>query len=175
MSNIQSIKLKTKELLTYLCGYHGNLVIIATRYVADAYCPKEAPRQILSQYDLRQRCYKVRKLMSPFQLAKLHGTTSCLSEVHFVIESTSCYQHYLLLSTIPLVIGTTSCYRKHLLLSGPPLVIGTTSCYQKHLLLSGLPLVIGNTACYRKAFCQAQSVIPNWLLICPGDRSVTVP
>ena len=35
-----------KELLTYLCGYYGNLVIIAGRYVADAYCPREAPCQI---------------------------------------------------------------------------------------------------------------------------------
>ena len=46
MPNIMSIQLKTKELLTYLCGYYGNLIIIATRYVTDAYCPKEAPCQI---------------------------------------------------------------------------------------------------------------------------------
>ena len=46
MPNIKSIQLETKELLTYFCGYHGNLVTIATRYVADAYCPKEAPCQI---------------------------------------------------------------------------------------------------------------------------------
>ena len=31
-------RLKTKELVTYYCG---NLVTIATRCVADAYCPKE--------------------------------------------------------------------------------------------------------------------------------------
>ena len=31
----------TKNLLTYHCGCHGNLVTIATRYVADAYRPKE--------------------------------------------------------------------------------------------------------------------------------------
>ena len=31
------IQLKTKELLTYHCGCHGNLVNIVTRYVADAY------------------------------------------------------------------------------------------------------------------------------------------
>ena len=37
------IRLKTKELLTYYCGCHGNLVIIAMRYMADAYCPKEIP------------------------------------------------------------------------------------------------------------------------------------
>ena len=46
MPNIKSIELKTKESLTYLCGYHGNLGNIATRCVADAYCPKEAPCQI---------------------------------------------------------------------------------------------------------------------------------
>ena len=46
MPNIDSIQLKTKELLTYYCGCHGNLVNIATRYVADAYCPNEPPYQI---------------------------------------------------------------------------------------------------------------------------------
>ena len=35
-----------KELLTYHCGCHGNLVTIATRYVADASYPKQAPCQI---------------------------------------------------------------------------------------------------------------------------------
>ena len=46
MPNIKSIQLKTKELLTYFRSYHGNLVTIAMRHVADAYCPKEAPCQI---------------------------------------------------------------------------------------------------------------------------------
>ena len=46
MLKMGSIVFKTKELFTYHCGCHGNLVIIATRYVADAYCPKEAPCQI---------------------------------------------------------------------------------------------------------------------------------
>ena len=48
MPNIKSIQLKTKELLTYFCSYRGSLVTvtIATRHVADAYCPKEAPCQI---------------------------------------------------------------------------------------------------------------------------------
>ena len=41
MPNIKSIQLKTKKLLTYICGYHGNLVTITTKYVADAYCPKK--------------------------------------------------------------------------------------------------------------------------------------
>ena len=82
--------------------------------------------------------------MSPFQLAKHHGTTSC-------------YQKYLLLSAhllssrLPLVIRNTPCYRDYLLLLETLLVIscyGNTSCYQDCLLLSRLPLVIGNTSCY---------------------------
>ena len=36
-----SILLKTKELLRYLCGCHGNIVTITTEYVADAYYPKD--------------------------------------------------------------------------------------------------------------------------------------
>ena len=47
----------TKELLAYYCGCHGNLATITTRYVADAYCPKELSYQIWTQYDLRQRSY----------------------------------------------------------------------------------------------------------------------
>ena len=43
MPHMDSIRLKTKELLRYYCGCHGNLAIIATRYVADAYCPNEPP------------------------------------------------------------------------------------------------------------------------------------
>ena len=50
---MDSIRPKTKELLTYYGGFHGNLVTIATRYVADAYCPKEPPYQICSG-NLRQ-------------------------------------------------------------------------------------------------------------------------
>ena len=60
MPNMDLIRLKTKELLTYYCGYHVNLVTIATRYVADAYCPKEPPYQIWTQYDLRQMSYKAK-------------------------------------------------------------------------------------------------------------------
>ena len=54
---MDSIPLKTKELVTYYSGCHGNLVTIATRYEADAYCPKEPPYQIWTQYDLRQVSY----------------------------------------------------------------------------------------------------------------------
>ena len=52
MNSIQSI---TKELVTCYCGCHGNLVTIAMRFVADAYCHKEHPYQIWTQYNLRQR------------------------------------------------------------------------------------------------------------------------
>ena len=41
MLNVDSICLKTSKLLTYHYGCHRNLVTIATRYVADAYCPKK--------------------------------------------------------------------------------------------------------------------------------------
>ena len=44
--NMTSIGLKTKELFTEHCGCHGNLVTIATRYVADAYHTKKASHQI---------------------------------------------------------------------------------------------------------------------------------
>ena len=54
MPHMDSIGYKTNELLTYYCGCHGNLVTIAMRYVADAYCPY----QIWTQYNLRQRSYK---------------------------------------------------------------------------------------------------------------------
>ena len=37
MLKMDSVRLKTKKLLTYHCGYNGNLVTIATRYVPDAY------------------------------------------------------------------------------------------------------------------------------------------
>ena len=46
MLKMGSIALKTNELLTYHCGCHGNLVTIATRYMADACCLEEAPCQI---------------------------------------------------------------------------------------------------------------------------------
>ena len=41
MVNIILIGLKTKELLRQNCSYHGNLVTMATKYVANAYYPKE--------------------------------------------------------------------------------------------------------------------------------------
>ena len=55
--NVDSIQLKTKKLLTYHYGCHGNLVTIATRYEADTYCPNESPYQMWTQYGLRQRSY----------------------------------------------------------------------------------------------------------------------
>ena len=53
-----------KRVIDVSCGCHGNLVTIATRYVADAYHPKEPPYQIWTQYDLRQRSYKIKCLDS---------------------------------------------------------------------------------------------------------------
>ena len=50
MPNVKSIRLKTKELLTYQSFCHGNLVPIATRYVADAYHPKN----IHTRYELNR-------------------------------------------------------------------------------------------------------------------------
>ena len=49
MPNVDSILLKTKELLTYHFGCHSDLVTIATRYVADAYYPTKGPYQIWFQ------------------------------------------------------------------------------------------------------------------------------
>ena len=47
MLNVDTIwPIKTKELLTYHCGCHGNLVTIAMRFVADAYHPKKDSYQI---------------------------------------------------------------------------------------------------------------------------------
>ena len=51
---MDSMQLETKVLLTHHCSCHGNLFTIATKYVADAYCPKEPPYQIWTQYDPKQ-------------------------------------------------------------------------------------------------------------------------
>ena len=42
MPNINSIHLKTKELLRYHCSFYGNLVAVALKYAAGAHCPNEA-------------------------------------------------------------------------------------------------------------------------------------
>ena len=55
MPNMDSIWPKIKEFVTYYCGCHGNLVTIATRILADAYCPKEPPYQVWTQCNFRQR------------------------------------------------------------------------------------------------------------------------
>ena len=49
MPNVDSIWLKTKELLTYHYGCHSNLVTIAARYMADTYHPKKGSYQICKQ------------------------------------------------------------------------------------------------------------------------------
>ena len=53
MPNMNSIQFKTHELLRYHFYCLGNLVTIATRYVADAYHHKEALYLISTQYDLK--------------------------------------------------------------------------------------------------------------------------
>ena len=60
ISNMNSIRLKTNELLMHNFGCHGKLVSIAAMYMAEAYRPKEHPYQIWTQYDLRQRSYNVK-------------------------------------------------------------------------------------------------------------------
>ena len=42
MLNLNSIHLKTKELLRYHSSFHGNLVAVALKFAADACCPNEA-------------------------------------------------------------------------------------------------------------------------------------
>ena len=51
---MDSIKLKKKELLTYHCGCHGNLVTIAMRFVSNVYCPKN----LHTKYGLNTTQYK---------------------------------------------------------------------------------------------------------------------
>ena len=41
----------------FFSGCLGNQVHITTRFEADAYCLKEPPYQMWTQYDLRQRSY----------------------------------------------------------------------------------------------------------------------
>ena len=59
-TKFELIQLKTKELLRFHFGCHGNSVTIALRYVADVYCPKEHPCQIWTQCNLRPKSYKVK-------------------------------------------------------------------------------------------------------------------
>ena len=42
MPNMNSLDLRTKELLRYYCSFHGNLVAVALKYAVDAYCPKNS-------------------------------------------------------------------------------------------------------------------------------------
>ena len=81
MPNIKSVSLKRKELLTYHCGCHGNLVTIAVRYVADAYCPKEAPHRIRSQHDQELESYKLDVAISADVAILVHVATSNLTQI----------------------------------------------------------------------------------------------
>ena len=58
---MDTIQPKTKELLTYYCSCQGNLVTIATRYVADAFCPKE-PLYQLKTKKLQSKMYLTQTL-----------------------------------------------------------------------------------------------------------------
>ena len=42
MPNMNLIHWKAKELLSYYCSFHGNLVAVAMKHATDLYCPKEA-------------------------------------------------------------------------------------------------------------------------------------
>ena len=52
---MHSMPLKTKEFLKFHFSCYGKRVTIAARYIPDAYCAKESPYQIQTQYDLKQR------------------------------------------------------------------------------------------------------------------------
>ena len=67
MPNMDLIRPKTKELLSYYCGCHGNLVTIATRHVADAYRPIEPPIPNLDSIRL-----KTKELQSKMYLTQTH-------------------------------------------------------------------------------------------------------
>ena len=47
---MDSIQPETKELVTYYCGCHGNLVTIATRYVTDAIAPRNLHNVLVSNF-----------------------------------------------------------------------------------------------------------------------------
>ena len=153
MANVISIGRKTKEFLTYHCGCHGNLVTIATRYVADAYCPKEAQCQILNQYGLRQRSYKVRKLISAGKVSWDHFLSS---EAPLIFEKTFRHWEYLLSSGVPLIIGKTSRHWEFLLSSGVPLIIRSTSYHQEYLLSSGVSLIIRSISYHQEYLLSSE-------------------
>ena len=49
MPNINSIHLKTKELLRYYCSFHGNLVTVAMKYVSKELNAKYEDNMILAK------------------------------------------------------------------------------------------------------------------------------
>ena len=71
---MDSIRLKTKELLTYHCGCYGNLVTIATMYVADVYRPKEPP--LLNMDLIRGKMKELQSKMYSTQIHRLGLTDS---------------------------------------------------------------------------------------------------
>ena len=49
---MNSIQVHAQDLLRLHSSCHGDLIAVATKYVVAAYCPKEASRQISTQYGL---------------------------------------------------------------------------------------------------------------------------
>ena len=62
MQNMNLIRLKTKELWRYHCCCHGNIVTIASMYLADASYPKESsvpnmsPIPLMTKELMRYHC-----------------------------------------------------------------------------------------------------------------------
>ena len=56
---MDSIVLKTKELLTYHYGCHSNPVTIATRYAADADHPKKGSMYVADAYYPKKGSYQI--------------------------------------------------------------------------------------------------------------------
>ena len=52
---MNAMRLKTKELLRFQSGCHGNWVTIATRYVVDVYCLKEPQMPNLKSVRLKTK------------------------------------------------------------------------------------------------------------------------
>ena len=89
---MDSMQLETKELLTYHCGCHGDLVTIATKYVADDNSPIKPSYQIWTQHDSRERHYKVKgiRLRLITLLAELVSSLSSTFPTFYISISHLC-------------------------------------------------------------------------------------
>ena len=70
---MNAIQPKTKELAIHHCGCHENLVIIAMRYMADAYCPKQPPYQVWTQYNFRERSWCHNTVVASYHSNEAYG------------------------------------------------------------------------------------------------------